>query len=126
MNNIKNCPHCGKPGRLSTCKDIENCTNVEECTAYKHYYYPLSEMYTVVCDFNKGGCGACGGYYLDEEKAIEAWNKRIPVDKVLDILAEEVYDAGNMTGTWSDYDPYYSGKENAYEYAIELLEGMYG
>lgn len=126
MNNIKNCPHCGRPGRLSTCKDVETCVNVEHCPSYEHYYPPTAEMYTVVCDFTKGGCGACGGYYLDEEKAIEAWNKRMPVDKVLYILAEEACDAGNMSGTWGDYDPYYSGEETAYEHAIELLEGMYG
>lgn len=33
--------------------------------------------YAVICDFNWGGCGACGGYRETPKDAAEAWNKRV-------------------------------------------------
>lgn len=34
-------------------------------------------FYSMVCNVNKGGCGASSGYFSTVEKAIEAWNRRV-------------------------------------------------
>ncbi len=33
-------------------------------------------MWTVVCDYSKGGCGTTCGYHYSKEKAIARWNTR--------------------------------------------------
>ena len=59
------CPFCGKenPVLLSAAELDERCEDD-----------PVS--YTVCCEYDNGGCGACGGYRETETEAIEAWNKR--------------------------------------------------
>lgn len=52
---LKPCPFCGG-------KNIEFCT---------------LGFYSMVCNVNKGGCGASSGYFSTVEKAIEAWNRRV-------------------------------------------------
>ena len=54
---IKPCPFCGK----------------EESV----YMFKERKDYAVVCDYNLGGCGACGGYRETPKDAAEAWNKRV-------------------------------------------------
>lgn len=69
MKELKPCPFCGGEKLIITgCKELEECSNFEKCE--RTYYY------TVCCDFNQGGCGASSGYRLNEEEAIEAWNRR--------------------------------------------------
>ena len=34
------------------------------------------DRYSILCDYNFGGCGAEGGLYHSEGEAIEAWNMR--------------------------------------------------
>lgn len=72
MDELKSCPFCGKT--------VANCCTVAECdmTDFDSADYIYNSMhYTVVCNYNKGGCGAsCGGYHSNEESAIEAWNRR--------------------------------------------------
>ena len=69
MKELKPCPFCGGENiEISTCKELEDCANFEECQSIG--------FYSIVCNINKGGCGASSGYYPTVEEAIEAWNRR--------------------------------------------------
>lgn len=69
-NKLKPCPFCGcKEIMIANCIELEDCEKFEGCD---------EEVYlTAVCNFNKGGCGASGGYRRTKEEAIEAWNRRV-------------------------------------------------
>ena len=54
---IKPCPFCGNEQSVYMLKEGKN--------------------YAVICDYNWGGCGACGGYRETLKDAAEAWNKRV-------------------------------------------------
>lgn len=60
MKELKPCPFCGGKN-----------TEILISEAYFIEY-----QYSIVCNINKGGCGARSGYYLTSEEAIEAWNRR--------------------------------------------------
>lgn len=65
---FKPCPFCGGQSiDLDSCKGLEECENFEECS---------SQYHAIVCNWNKGGCGASSGYYPTVEEAIDAWNRR--------------------------------------------------
>jgi len=67
---LKPCPLCGlKVATVTTCADLEECENFETCED--------SGFHIVVCDVNKGGCGASSGYRKTYDEAIEAWNWRV-------------------------------------------------
>lgn len=70
QNNFKECPFCGKTDAttITTCVEMAECENFEGCE--------VNGYYTVVCDFNKGGCGASCGYAPTKKEAEEKWNKR--------------------------------------------------
>lgn len=70
MNELKPCPHCEKKDtlELTNCVELEECANFESCDT--------DPFVCVVCNSNKGGCGATGGYSDSEEGAIEKWNRR--------------------------------------------------
>lgn len=69
LNMLKSCPFCGgKEIEISSCKGLEECENFDHCED--------KEYVSVVCNFNKGGCGASNGYHNTKEKAVEAWNRR--------------------------------------------------
>ena len=74
---LKPCPFCGGENiEFCTCKELEDCANYEKCQSIS--FGDLQFMfYIIVCNKNKGGCGASSGYYPTKEKAIEAWNRRI-------------------------------------------------
>lgn len=66
---LKSCPYCKKEvANITNCIELEDCANFEECGN--------SGWVCVVCNANKGGCGATGGYADSEEKAILKWNTR--------------------------------------------------
>ncbi|MBP2635031.1 MAG: Restriction alleviation protein Lar [Firmicutes bacterium] len=66
---LKPCPFCGgNEVDFSDCKRLEACENFECCDD--------EEYVSVVCNFNKGGCGASSGYHDTKEKASAAWNRR--------------------------------------------------
>lgn len=69
---LKPCPFCGGQNiGADSCNGLEECANFEECD---------SQYHAIVCNCNKGGCGASSGYYPTLEKAIEAWNRRTRFD----------------------------------------------
>ena len=72
MPELKPCPFCGgKQLFVGTIAEIEMMD--EDNPNYLH----SKEVYSVVCDYLKGGCGAStGGGARSEDEAIEAWNRR--------------------------------------------------
>ena len=72
-HNLIPCPFCGREDTptLTTAKELEMCRN-EDCTLDYRNCYAVA----VVCDYNKGGCGACGGYGSTEQEAVDKWNER--------------------------------------------------
>lgn len=37
------------------------------------------DRFCVLCDYDRGGCGAESGWYHYEVEAVEAWNKRVKI-----------------------------------------------
>ena len=79
MNELRECPFCGKTvSELTTAKELEDCAHfedLEKCPCHN----PIDEkckLYTVVCNYMRGGCGAISGYFTDPDKAILRWNTR--------------------------------------------------
>lgn len=71
MDWLRSCPFCGcKAAKITTAKELEECSNFDGCLVSD------CGMWTIVCDFHKGGCGASTGYFFEKQKAIEAWNRR--------------------------------------------------
>lgn len=69
MTDLKRCPFCGKSvAHISTYQEIEGCENFEVCND--------CDYVAVICDFNKGGCGASSGFRRTEKEAIDLWNRR--------------------------------------------------
>lgn len=67
---LKSYPFCGKSVTdITSCVEVEGCEHFETCD-YDGYF-------CIVCDVNKGGCGASGGYAKNKEKSIEKWNNRL-------------------------------------------------
>lgn len=79
MEELKSCPFCGRSvAVVSSIQECENCGNFEsedcpECYETTGTSYCLR---IVVCDALNGGCGCSTGWCANEEKAVEAWNRR--------------------------------------------------
>lgn len=122
---LKPCPFCGGE-------------------AFKRSYDRLIQIGCESCGYTRGFCGIIqskidtgvpiryeGGkistyewYDKDaREKAVEAWNTRKPMDRIVEQLEEVKNEALCFTGTWGDQDDYYDGTVNAYEYALEIVKG---
>lgn len=71
MEGLEPCPFCGGTNIfVGTIAEIEaQCEDHED-------YLDNSGLYSVVCDYTKGGCGASSGHYRDKEEAIAKWNRR--------------------------------------------------
>lgn len=66
---MKQCPFCGNKNiDIDGCQGLEMCKGFEDCCE--------NEMKSVVCNVNKGGCGASSGFCFTAEQAIEKWNIR--------------------------------------------------
>ena len=77
-NKLLSCPFCGRNvAEIINAKDLEYCKRFEdeECDCYEDDSNPC-RLWTVVCNYLNGGCGATSGWFSDKEKAIERWNTR--------------------------------------------------
>ena len=80
---LRPCPHCANTNlEFTDMHDLEECGNFDtDSCPCNEYGPPVHCAYkSVVCSVQKGGCGAASGYYLTEEEAAEAWNKRAGED----------------------------------------------
>lgn len=62
---------------------------------------------------------------IDVKKLIDYIEKMptaFDLDEIVEKLQEEEADALNWTGNYEDYDPYYSGKAEAYGHSLELIQ----
>ena len=66
---LKRCPFCGK--RKAT--TIVNQFELKDCPEPDE---DVIKRYTVVCDHDKGGCGATCGFRSSREVAALFWNTR--------------------------------------------------
>lgn len=81
MTELLPCPFCGGEAELTDMYDCEECSVIDMCDWHDdHGTCKGCEKYgcwcCVVCDFNKGGCGATGGWRDNPDAAIAAWNTR--------------------------------------------------
>lgn len=74
MKELLPCPFCGS-------------TNVILRSQYEITGYGSTNQYAVCCDATQGGCGVTGGYSINENIAINKWNRR----------SKEVCDMNNNT-----------------------------
>lgn len=69
---LKPCPFCGKKTA-----EVTTVAYAEEIENDNPYYSLYCNFYTVVCNYNNGGCGSSvGKQYETTDEAIEAWNRR--------------------------------------------------
>lgn len=61
--NLLPCPFCGS----------DTATSITKC---EDLWMEDINSCAVNCDFNDGGCGACGGYRYTQKEAVDLWNTR--------------------------------------------------
>jgi len=76
---LKPCPFCGSQPRM----------------IIRQACYGFQNRYSVLCDYDTGGCGSESGWYHDDKTAAECWNNRvdkewIPVTTALPAIDEDV------------------------------------
>lgn len=99
---LKPCPSCG--GDDIRCEDKDT-----------------KSFYCYECDLQSRKCETI-------EEAIEAWNRRDPIDRIVERLEAEEYDVNcNICDYDSEIDTntlqYYGGKEDGIRSAIEIVKG---
>lgn len=67
MDKLMPCPFCGK--------EVAKVVDQYELNDYHDDSY--QKMYTVVCDYDKGGCGATCGFVARDYQAVSQWNTRM-------------------------------------------------
>lgn len=75
---LEPCPFCGNEDlEFANMHDLEECGNFDTDNCLCNGYENVTCGYkSVICSVQRGGCGASSGYYISEEKAAEAWNRR--------------------------------------------------
>ncbi len=58
---LKPCPFCGNEPTIIVRKEKDG----------------WRDRYSVLCDYEHGGCGAESGWYHHETEAVESWNARV-------------------------------------------------
>lgn len=66
---LQRCPFCGKDESLEV---------VKQSDLWNDYELPV-ERFTVVCSWNKKGCGATCGFHSTKQKAVSRWNTRVVI-----------------------------------------------
>lgn len=96
------CPFCGKETSLcfANCQEMRACEDFRQCED-GHYL-------SVVCSFQRGGCGASSGFFPTAEEAAAAWNRRpeITIDgpeigELVRLTAERVSSRLKYSGRYS-------------------------
>ena len=85
------------------------------------------ELYYVYC---KNDCITQYGYSYSKEEAIQSWNTRKPMERIVERVEEEynkwadIYDIDKFHGALNEYA---EGKSDALKYAIDIVErdGIY-
>lgn len=78
MNEFLPCPFCGEEvAEVTNARELEECTKFEseECECFEDNMNPC-RLFTVVCNYHKGGCGCTSGWFTNREQAIKRWNER--------------------------------------------------
>lgn len=106
---LKPCPFCGGEATLWS-------GNIDD--DYSDLYY---DVYCTACN-------CMTPKFHDEESAIRFWNRREPMDKIVEQLEGEEYDVNcNICDYDSEIDTntleYYEGKEEGIREAIEIVKG---
>lgn len=77
---LKPCPFCGKDvAEFGTALELEDCANYDDehkCPAFFPFGVECG-LVKIVCNVNKGGCGASTGYSWEKEDAVRKWNGRL-------------------------------------------------
>lgn len=76
-------------------------------------------------------CKACGisqqntnvSGYRYQSKAIDRWNRRDPMDKIVEQLEEKADEANDDWIAYGREDDYFDGKEDGIREAIEIVKG---
>ena len=99
MSELKRCPFCGGEARLA-----------DEPIGKGKY------LYSVLCE---NDCVVQGTYFTTAETAIEAWNNRKPLERVIERL-EEVDNRQYVALCTSDV--FVDGQASGLERAIEIIK----
>lgn len=65
---MKPCPCCGQQESVRIVRASEDAA----------FDASNDDSVAIICDFTEKGCGCCGGYRIELDDAIEAWNRRAP------------------------------------------------
>lgn len=126
MNNIKliPCPFCGwgKTVEFTDALEMESCKKALDKDCCCDYEPNGCQMVAVVCNVNKGGCGASSGYAGSYEEAAKKWNSRIDagLTEAFDIICTMHQKHGGYCGNCPVYD---DETENCYKSFEKLITG---
>lgn len=102
MSELRRCPFCG--GEADT------------LCAVGFFAVPINKVYCMEC-------GALVEGYSNEVDAIEAWNRREPIDKVVEQLEEKVKEIKKFNSITYEADIFVDARREALLEAIEIVKG---
>ena len=107
MEQLKKCPFCGGEADVFKASDLGD-------------FSWNSDRFTVKCR----SCFCGTGLYSDSERAIEMWNTRKPMERIVERLEKEckiAYEAWESTDRVPDKTAYIN-RSHAYKKAIEIVK----